>query len=137
MLFTFEDSGFALTVSASYQNVVSVGPLVFPIIPFFSDFDGDLYISAEVTAKSPVQLNTGNWTIIDLSNNKSYQAIEQEQLTISTPTRFQVSFPIKAIDITRFKLQIGNITAGQQQITPPPIRLTKTKGTWHFEQFTL
>lgn len=138
VVYTLNEPDFELQLSVSYQNVVSVGPLIFPIFPTFSHHDGELRISAQVTPESAAILSTKEWRITELPSGKvvtpNNGVVEME---IAESSNFQVVFPVQFSEVASFTLDIGTFNIAGKSISPPALQLTKEKGTWHFEQFTL
>lgn len=138
IVYTLNDPELELKLSVSYQNVVSIGPLVFPIFPTFSHHDGELQVSVQVTPKHEAALSTNEWRIIEMPSGKvSLPSNGVASMVITEPSYFRVVFPVKFSEVTRFTLDIGTLNIAGKKIAPPVLQLTKEKGAWHFEQFTL
>jgi hypothetical protein len=151
ILYTFSDSNFKLTLNVSYQNVVSIGPLIFPIIPMPWKHAGDLRLQASLELKTSIQFDTNSWKVthkktgIEISPSKMYlinpdtQAHNQEpsKVKLDKDSLIYLSYPIRAADITELAITLGSFTSSNSSVIPPTLNLTKTTGTWHFEQFTL
>jgi hypothetical protein len=152
VLYTFEHHDFKLTLNLSYQNVVSIGPVVFPIIPMPWKHLSELRLEATIETDQNIGFDLSHWKVkANVSNdavqpsevffieNSSLETQNQApaQVNIDKRSRIYLTYPLKAADVSEIVISVGTFSTQTGTITPPKLSLSKARGTWHFEQFTL
>ena len=151
MIFSFSRPEFTVSLNVDYQNVISVGPIIFPVIPTPWKHTGELTLEATITTDSEVEVDLSKWQV---SRNGKSRKIgpkeifvpgyssgsewsEPSPLTLKNDSIVYVRYPLKAADIESINIAIGGFKTSGGLVKPPELNLVKTSGDWHFEQFTL
>lgn len=141
---TYHHSKFSVAIDISYQNILFVGPLVFPIIPTPWKHGGDVIIEVRLNSIEEITVDINKWVLVAdgvryLPKSILYSDVgltTMETLVPKGSSRTLVSYPLKAADLDVISLSVGSILLTGLPINIPSLDLVKQAGTWHFEQFT-
>jgi hypothetical protein len=141
---TYHHSKFSVAIDISYQNVLFVGPLVFPIIPTPWKHSGDLIIEVRLNSIEEMTVDINKWILVAdgvryLPKSILYSDVGLKTMKTLVPkgsSRTLVSYPLKVADLDAMSLSVGSIQLTGLPINIPNLDLVKQAGTWHFEQFT-
>ncbi len=151
VIYSYKTDHFKLTLEVSYQDVVIVGPLLFPVIPTPWKSSRDLYLSVKIYPNKPMEFDSSKWKIIDGSTNEifhpvSYRSIMDnnfladqvpKKLKIDSTIFMSVTFPIKAVEVSSLTVNLGAFFVGAEEFVLSILTLSKAKGDWHFDQLSI
>jgi hypothetical protein len=138
-------SEFKLTVDISYQDVGAFGPFIIPVIPTPWDSSSEIMVKATIYTESEIEIDFSTWKInTDGVNHNPYKVyvvgIEEKVLgkvKLAKDSRIFILYKLKAADLDSLTIDFSPIKAGQKSIELPELNLIKTKGTWHYEVWTV
>lgn len=146
VLFTLNNSEYKLNLRVlSYQLLDTVGPIIIPIVPVFDSYNGFITISLDLKSEKSLDLNTQDWTLVNLETNQNYKVEKVATEVygksigkkINKAGRFFITFPVKASDVTHFKLEFGSIKVDNTNKEISPLFFQKKKGKNRFSQFSI
>lgn len=144
-LHTFTHPEFKLVVDVSYQDVVLVGPLIFPVIPTLWEHSGNLRMEVIIYTETNTEIDLSQWQVkFDGASHLPEKVYVNGQndapigkVALEKDSQIYVIYPLKAASIDTIEIEFGLVLNGQNSIQVPALNLSKSKGDWHFEQFTL
>ena len=136
---------FKISVDISYQDIGAFGPLLIPIIPTPWDSSRDLTIEATVYTQSEIEIDFGSWEITTngvghIPEEVFVAGMDEAYLgrvKLTKNSTVFLSYKLKAADVDALIVDFGSILKGEELIKIPALKLLKTKGTWHYEVWTV
>ncbi|MBV1880624.1 MAG: hypothetical protein KUG82_03280 [Pseudomonadales bacterium] len=142
---SFAHSEFKLTVDISYQDTGAFGPLIVPIIPTPWDSDQNIMVRATVYTESEIEIDFSLWKITTngvIHNPEKVFVIGVDEtglgkVKLAKNSTIFIVYELKAVDVDSLLLDFGPVEKGPVSIKIPELNLLKTKGTWHYEVWTV
>jgi len=160
-LLTFENSAFAIQLSAGYTLLRTVGPLWFPVIPAPSgtNTNDPFRLTLLIDTKSEaIMVDATRWEIKlngqatpqpftyqinildrgEIYTNPTQQHVSS-RITLRAHERAEIllTVPIPATTVSQIHLQFNEIANESHSIIVPPLHLRKREGSWNYDEFTL
>jgi len=134
-----------LTLEISYQDIGAVGPLIIPFIPTPWDSSKNIMITATLYTESEIEIDFSTWQISTSGVKHEPKEVFVDRISgevkgkvkLQKGSRIYLPYNLKAADVDSLSMEFGLIKAGQKLIKPPELNLLKTKGTWHYEAWTV
>jgi hypothetical protein len=142
---SFVHPEFKLTVNISYQDTGAFGPLIVPIIPTPWDSDQNIMVRATVYTESEIEIDFSTWQIttngvVHNPENVFVVGVDESglgKIKLAKNSTIFIVYQLKAVDVDSLLLDFGPVGKGPKSINIPELNLLKTKGTWHYEVWTV